>query len=304
MESKNKQLAEKIIAILQGGLMLNADTQHYIDSTFSNPSVNEFEELLQDESSCETDSLIELLFFPDESVQLQLEEMIEDTHFQSRDEQEIKKRVCSTSLKTLIRFADGRGKLEKMVTPSNAARFIERLNLSRCLDPKLSSAIARYVHRGLQTRCKVRLRNARPITSPNKISFLQTVFKKLQIDNDDFFDHLDFTLSFLEEFGDEKDGADMFQALMTRKKRYIQSLQKAKKLDNKLTQQNVETLLLRGERVPYIDKADARKKIQIIDRISLAVFGKTEFFDLMPAGEQSITLEGKDDIDKLMKALS
>jgi hypothetical protein len=83
----------------------------------------------------------------------------------------------------------------------------------------------------------------------------------------------------------------MFQALMTRKKRYIQSLQKAKKLDNKLTQ-------------PYIDKADARKKIQIIDRISLAVFGKTEFFDLMPAGEQSITLEGKDDIDKLMKALS
>jgi hypothetical protein len=301
MESKNKQLAEKIIAILQGGLMLNADTQHYIDSTFSNPSVNEFEELLQDESSCETDSLIELLFFPDESAQLQLEEMIEDTHFQSRDEQEIQKHVCSSSLKTLIRFADGRGKLEKMVTPSNAARFIERLNLSRCLDPKLSSAIARYVHRGLQTRCKVRLRNARPITSPNKISFLQTVFKKLKIDNDDFFDHLDFTLSFLEELEDE---ADMFQALMTRKKRYIQSLQKAKKLDNKLNQQNVETLLLRGERVSYIDKADARKKIKIIDHISLAVFGKTEFFDLMLAGEQSITLESRDDIDKLMKALS
>jgi hypothetical protein len=142
--NKNKQVAEKIIAILQSGLMLNADTQHYIDSTFSNPTVKEFEALLQDESSCETDSLIELLFFPDESVQLQLEEMIEDTHFQSRDEQEIKKRVCSTSLKTLIRFADGRGKLEKMVTPSNAARFIERLNLSRCLDPKLSSAIGIY----------------------------------------------------------------------------------------------------------------------------------------------------------------
>jgi hypothetical protein len=42
----------------------------------------------------------------------------------------------------------------------------------------------------------------------------------------------------------------------------------------------------------------------MIDRISLAVFGKTEFFDLMPAGEQSITLEGKDDINKLIKQLS
>ena len=80
-------------------------------------------------------------------------------------------------------------------------------------------------------------------------------------------------------------------------------MQKAKKLDIQLTQHNVETLLLRGKRVTYVDKADARKKIQIIDRISLAVFGKTEFFDLMPAGEQSITLQGKDDIDKLMKEL-
>ena len=300
MESKNKQVAEKIIEILKGGLTLSADTQHYIDSTFSNPSVAEFEALLQDESSCETESMMELLFFPDESVQLELEEMIADTHFQSRDEQEIQKHVCSTPLRTQIRFADGRGKLEKKVPPSNSAQFIERLNLSRCLDSRLRSAIARYVHPGLQTRCKVRLRNARPITSPNKISFLQTVFKKLQIDSDDFFDHLDFTLSFLEELKDE---ADMFKALMTRKKRYTQSLQKAKKLDTKLSQHNMETLLLSGERVSYIDKADARKKIQIIDRISLAVFEKTEFFDLMPAGEQSITLESKDDIDKLIKTL-
>jgi len=300
MKLKNKQVAEKIIAILQNGLTLNAATQHYIDSTFSNPSVDEFKELLQDESSCETDSLMELLFFPDESVQLELEGVIEDTHYQRRDEQEIQKRVCSTSLQTQIRFSDGRGKLEMRVAPSNAAQFIERLNLSRCLDPKLRSAIARHVHRGLQTRCKVRLRNARPIISPDKISFLQTVFTNLQIDNDDFFDHLDFTVSFLDELKDE---ADMFQALMTRKKRYLQSLQKAKKLDNQLTQHNVETLLLGGERVSYIDKADACKKIQIIDRISLAVFGKTEFFDLMPADEQTITLEGKDDVGKLLKEM-
>jgi hypothetical protein len=78
-------------------------------------------------------------------------------------------------------------------------------------------------------------------------------------------------------------------------------LQKAKKLDNQLIQHNVETLLLKGERVSHIDRTDARKKIKIIDRISLKVFGKTEFFDLMPTGEQSISIEGKDDIDRLIK---
>ena len=96
----------------------------------------------------------------------------------------------------------------------------------------------------------------------------------------------------------------MFKALMTKKRFYFQGLQKAKNLDIQLKKHNVETLLLRGNRVSYVDRADVRKKIQMIDRISLAVFGKTEFFDLMPAGEQSITLEGKDDIDKLIKELS
>ena len=91
---------------------------------------------------------------------------------------------------------------------------------------------------------------------------------------------------------------------MSRKRFYFQSLQKAKNLDIQLAKHNVETLVLRGKRVTYVDKADARKKIEMIDRTSLAVFGKTEFFDLMPSGEQSIALEGKEDIDKLIEKLS
>ena len=300
-ENKNKQLAQKIIDILQSGLTLNADTLHYIDSTFSNPFIGELEELLQDESSCETDSLIELLFFPDESVQMQLEEMLGETRLQKQDEQEIQDLVCTKAFQTRIRFPDERGTLGMEVTPTSVAQFIMRLNLLRCLNPKLSASIAEYVPVTFQTRCKVRLRNAKPITSQNKILFLQAFFEKLEIDSDESFDFLDFILSILDEC---KDGQDMFKALMTKKRFYFQSLQKAKNLDIQLKKHNVETLLLSGKRVSYVDTADARKKIRMIDRISLAVFGKTEFFDLMPAGEQSITLEGKEDIDKLIKELS
>jgi len=301
MESKNKQLADKIVDILQSGLTLNADTLHYIDSTFSNPSIGELEELLQDESSCETDSLIELLFFPDESVQMQLEEMLGETRLQKQDEQEIQDLVCTKAFQTRIRFPDDRGTLGMEVTPSNVTQFIMRLNLLKCLNPKLSASIAEYVPATFQTRCKVRLRNTKPITSQNKILFLQAFFEKLNIDSDESLDFLDFILSFLDEC---KDGQDMFKALMNKKRFYFQGLQKAKNLDIQLKKHNVETLLLRGNRVSYVDRADVRKKVQMIDRISLAVFGKTEFFDLMPAGEQSITLEGKDDINKLIKQLS
>ena len=296
-KDKNKQVAEKIIDILQSGLTMNADTLHYIDSTFSNPSLGELEELIQDESSCETDSLLELLFFPDESVQLQLEDMLEDIQFQKQDDQKIQEMVCRKSFQTRVRFPDNRGTLGMEVTPLSVTQFIAHLNLLRCLNPKLITAINDNVPASLQTRCKVKMRNTRPITSQSKILFLQAFFEKLQGDRDVFFDELDFILSFLDEY---TDAPDMFQTLMAKKRFYFQSLQKAKNLDIQLTKHNVETLMLRGKRVSYVDTADARKKIQMIDRISLAIFGKTEFFDLMPAVEQSITIEGKEDIDKLI----
>jgi hypothetical protein len=67
---------------------------------------------------------------------------------------------------------------------------------------------------------------------------------------------------------------------MTRKKFYFRSLQKAKQLDTQLQKQNVETLMAQGKKVLLIDQRDARKKMRIIDRISRAVFGKTEYFNV------------------------
>lgn len=299
-ENIHKQIADKVIDILQDGLAINADTQHYIDSTFSHPTIEALAALVRDESSCETDSLLELLFFPDESVQLRLEELLEDTQLQPEDEQAIEAQVCAQPLQTRFYFRDGRGTLQMAVGPSSVKAFIQRLNVSRSLDPKIKAAIERHVARALQTRCKVRFRNARPISAPHKILFLQSYFEKMETEDDAFFDYLDFTLSFLGELDDK---ADIFKGLMAYKKIYFQCLQKAAKLEKQLNKHNVETLLLGGTRLAHMDKAEARKKIQMIDRIGLTVFGKTDFFDLMPADEHAITLEGTDDINKLIKEL-
>ena len=300
-QNKNKAVADKIIDILRSGLMINTDTQHYIDSTFSNPSADALAALVKDETNCETDSLIALLFFPDEAVQLQLEEIIDGACFEKDDEHAIEDMVCSQVFHTRLCLPDGRGSFEMTVTPSNMAQFIKHLNLSRLLDSKLRSAIVKYVEQIFQTPCKVRLRNAKPISSPNHVLFLVDFVKKWRRDSDEFLDCFDFILSFLAELENEP---DMFHELMARKKFYFLSLQKARNLDIQRTKHNMETLLLKGKRVPYVDQADARKKIRIIDQISLAVFGKTEFFDWMPASEQSLTLGGKADIDRLMKDLS
>jgi hypothetical protein len=124
-ENKNKEVADKIIDILRSGLTIGADTQHYIDSTFSNPSVDTLATLVRDETNCETDSLVALLFFPDESVQLQLEELMDSVCFEKHDERAIQETVCAQLFQTRICFADGRGSFEMAVSPSNVAQFIE-----------------------------------------------------------------------------------------------------------------------------------------------------------------------------------
>jgi hypothetical protein len=298
---KNIEIADKISGILQDGLKIGADTQHYIDSTFSNPTIGELEDFLKDESSCETDSLMELLFFPEESTQLQLESLLDKTRLQEHDEQTILKLVSARNIQVCFRFPDGRGTLLMTADPVSLKAFIKRLNLLKILDPGLRSAVARHVRSALKTRCLVRLRNARPITAPHQILFLEAFFEKLKLDEDAFFEYVDFVLGSLNAIKDKK---DIYKELMTYKKIYFVGLQKAAKLDKQLTEHNVETLLLSGTRVVEMDRADARKKIAMIDRISLAIFGKTDFFDLMPADGQSIGLDGLEDIDKLIKEFS
>jgi hypothetical protein len=127
------------------------------------------------------------------------------------------------------------------------------------------------------------------------------LFDKLGAGSNDIFECLEFVLEFLDE--SKKDG-DVYQALMAKKKFHFISLQKAKKMDARLEKHNVETLLMQGERVALIDQVDARKKMRIIDRISRAVFGKTEFFEQPVSDEKHIAIESAEDIKSIMKEFS
>ena len=85
-EFRGEILAKKISEMLSKGIGLSADVVHYIDSTFSNPTIEELQIILADDSNCEKDSLMELLFFPDESMQVELEELLERYKPQNEDE--------------------------------------------------------------------------------------------------------------------------------------------------------------------------------------------------------------------------
>jgi len=275
-EEKCNQLADKIRKILGNGITLGSEVIHYIDSTFSNPTTTELQTILHDDSNCEKDSLMELLLFPDETMQLQLESLLERLHFQQADEKTVLGDLLQDPVQVSIRFPGDRGSLRLRIIEDVASQFISRLNISRHLNPNLLDTLNQHKDETISDRIKVKLRNSRFSPTTEKIEFLGLFFKKFDSQDKDIFECLDFALSLLDEPTIDN---DIYRTLMAKKKFYYRSLQKAKQLATQLQKQNVETLMAQGKKVVLIDQRDARKKMRIIDRISRAVFGKTEYFN-------------------------
>ena len=117
---KSKLLADRIIEIFEEGIFLSDEVIQYIDSTFSNPSIEELEDILQDDTNCEKDSLIELLFFPDKQLQYQLEELLENGAFEEEDEKEVLDHLCRNPLELEFHFPEDRGSFSLGITKTTA----------------------------------------------------------------------------------------------------------------------------------------------------------------------------------------
>jgi hypothetical protein len=300
-EEKCNQLADEIRKILGNGVTLSSEVIHYIDSTFSNPTTKELQTILHDDSNCEKDSLMELLLFPDETMQLQLEALLEGLHFQEAEEKSILDDLLKGPVQVAIRFPRDRGPLHLMVTEDVACQFISRLNISKHLNPDLLEALNHYEDENIRNRIKVKMRNSRFSPTDEKINFLCLFFEKFDSQDNDIFECLEFVLSFLDEPTIDN---DIYRTLMAKKKFYFRSLQKAKQLDTQLQKHNMETLLAQGKRFVLIDQRDARKKMRIIDRISQAVFGKTEYFEPLRNGEEHIELGRDQKVQDIIRILS
>jgi hypothetical protein len=300
-EKKCNQLADKIRKVLGNGITLGGDVVHYIDSTFSNPNIEELEAILLDDSNCEKDSLMELLFFPDESMQFELEEMLENLQLGNLDEDKVGDALCREPLRVNMRLPRDRGSIDLELPHEVIPGFITRLNISKHLNTKLREVINKYADEGAGNGYKVKIRNSRFLPGEKKIHFLGDFFEKLAPQSHDFNICLDFALAFLDEMNQDQ---DLYPALMAKKRFYLRSLQKAKKLENQLQKSNLETLLSQGKRVILVDQTDARKKLLIIDRISRAIFGKTEYIDDLDPDGNPIEFRSDQDIQDIIKSLS
>ncbi len=282
---KNELLADEILKIFRKGLTLGRDDVNYIDSTFSNPGIEELEDILQDDSNCEKDSLVELLFFPDESMQVELEGLLERNQFKKEDEGHVLQYLCQKPLCVSFQFPAKRGSFSLEIPEAVAHQFIKRLNISKQIDRNLLLTIKNNTTAKHKDRFAAKLRNSRFPVTENADRLLSAFFEKWDTENRDVFKYFDFILFFLEEL---PENADIFEALMKKKRFYLKHLKHTEKFEAQLLKTNIETLMMKGKIAALMDKNEARENMAIIDRISQIVFGKTEHYETLLGAEENI----------------
>lgn len=274
-DSKCNLLANKINSLLYNGIALSRDALHYIDSTLGFLALEELEEILADQKNCERDSLLDLIFYPDEKIQMQFEDILESGKFQKGDEEKIVAYLSALKPETVVQFSGGKDFLKLSIPHTIIENFIRRLNIYQKTDSRILEAVDTNVRAGDTTCVKVKLRNRRFDETENRINFLCMFFKSNLSKCSDFFECLDFMIEF---FNEVKEDTDIFNGLSQKKIFLSNSIKKSEKIAKQLKERNFEILMMQNIRIASINIAEYQNKIEILDLICMSVFGKIKFF--------------------------
>ena len=267
-----QKFALAVQTIFEEGLHVNQDSRDFIFSTVSISHISELQTLITDPSICESDSLIELIYFPDESIQLRLEDRLQSEKFKEKDEQAILEYLLSCRGKTLVRF-EGLEPVIKIMTPESGARaFLSRLNIARHPDPGLIRVIRQSAGKIKGKKYCVWLRNTVRELYERDINFLKNLFLKMDARHDRFHEYLFFSLRFLEV---TQNDADLRQSHKQHKQRCLRHIQQNDRFEAYRRNHNIETLMSHGIRIPYTDKQALLLQVSLVDDISLALFNRS-----------------------------
>lgn len=267
-----QEFAWAIQAIFEEGLYVSRDSLHFILSTIFISDIRELETFLTGPSNCESDSLVELIYFPNESIQLRLEDRLESESFQQKDQPIILEYLLSCRGKTLVRFADLESVLKIQTPESGAQAFLERLNISRHLNPELREIIDRIAGKIQGRKYKVWLRNMTMDLRERDICFIKKLFLKMAARSTNFHEYLSFSLRFLEESRNE---ADLFQSLKQHRARCLRHLGQNDRFETYRREHTIETLMAHGIRIPHMDKKALLFRVTLVDDICLALFNRS-----------------------------
>lgn len=273
----HKELLDRVVQALELSGRLNDVALDYIDAALFPPEADRLALFLKAGTDSQWESFLDLVFYPDQTLQVELEPLLQIAPCSVDDETAILGCLLAQEIVAPVSMPDGTDLAAIRLPDFVKSHFLERLNLSWQIDFRLAEAIDTWVAAGLGPVVRVRLRNAGIQLDSAQLAFLGRFFERMAARDPDYLACLDLVLSFLTT---SDSGADMYAVLVAGKRTLFRSLQQAQRIERRLRQSTMETLMLQGVRIPPLAPERLWQHMRLIDRVCLAVFGKTEAIEL------------------------
>ena len=296
-----RRLALEIERSLQSGILLTPGTLHFMASTYAVETPRELETLLSDPDDSELQPLLALFFSPDETTQMELEEIIEKKRYTALDEQVVIDLVAAKQVRVPLRFPEHADNIVLSPSQHLLETYVSNLKITRSLPAKLLGVIHESTGNRLANAIKVKLRNARVELSQPACAFLGRLVTETGTTRKEFLPDLDLCLAL---FSENPETLSLFDLFMGKKRRLLTALQQAERFEKQLARDNIETLMLRGVRAAHIDKVATRRQIARIDALCLSVFGVTDPLLQVPTPADLGNITNRGDLDKAFEILS
>jgi len=294
-------LALEIERQLADGVTVGPESLHFCASTFSIESPAELGALLATPEDSDAQSLLELLFTPDEAVRADLETVIEKHHCSTEDQEHIVNALSRKNLLVPIMFPGQAEDLSFSLTKDLLQTYVHGLNITLRLPNLLVETIDRELAQRAGAQIKAILRHAPVELTDSICSFLVRLMERSSYSIELLQADLELCLAI---FAEQPAAEHLFDLFMTKKRRLLHQLQLAARFEKQLAADNMETLMLKGVRMPHIDQDEARRSIARIDDICLTVFEKTDPQLQIPTDVDLGTFSDLDDLDTAFRILS
>lgn len=294
-------VGDKIADLIQQGIELSDELVHFIDSTYAARSADDFRKILSDPDGGEAETVYELLFFPDEQFQKQLEPVLLNQAFNGEDLGNLIRYLKQKKIQTQIIFPNSSQKLEIYFPDSTIDSFISRLNITSTIDPRIAATLVKCVpEKSDMYQIRVMLRNSRVLFADPACAFVCEGIEALYPRAGYFWEAFSLMLDLLDQIDS---ASDIYAALIKKKLDLLKMIQLAEKSEKALSANSVETLMLKGVHIPSVSIDETRRQITLIDHICISIFGKTELIGIHdPLSYEAIHPSGG--FDTLLKLLS
>jgi hypothetical protein len=203
-------------------------------------------------------------------MQIALEADLEAGTFVLEDQHEILRHLMQLDLQVPLYLEQDHYFLTIMLPEEVALKCIHRLQIQHHLDISLRTLIESIFEHKKQLIIKAKLRHKRIVLNEVRVDCLKKFLTHYAQFQDIFWEYFDFVLHLLEEYEPQ---TAIHEALVQKKVFLERTLFQAKRQDQMLLKDNMETLMLQGQRVLCINQAFVLRSLEIIDDLALRLFG-------------------------------